>query len=82
MNNKEPFTFQEPYRGRFGSEETPHGSARERRSCGTRVVPDNPNDVARSLTKNRARRVPSPRAVRLKFPETQRGQFATTGANL
>ena len=82
MNNQEQFNFQDPYRGRFGSEETPHGRARDRRTCGICVVPDNPSDTSRNLTKNRARRVPSPRAVREKFPQAERGQITTTGADL
>ena len=82
MNNKEPVNFPDPSRGRFGNEEIPHGRARDRRTCGICVVPDNPNDVARSLTENRARRVPSPRAVRGKFPKAESRPITTTGAGL
>jgi hypothetical protein len=82
MNNKEHLNFQEPFRGRFGSEEIPHGCARDRSTCGICVVPDNPTDASRGLTENRARRVPSPRAVRGKFPKAEYGPLTTTGADL
>lgn len=82
MNNMEQRNFQEPDRGRFGTEEIPHGSARDRSTCGRCVVPDNPSDVARGLTENRARRVPSPRAVREHFPKCERRPIATRGASL
>src|SRR5580693_4164558 len=82
MNNKEHFNFQEPSRGRFGSEETLHGCARDRSTCGTCVVPDNPTDASRGLTESRARRVPSPRAVHAKFSKAERRPFTITGAHL
>jgi len=82
MNNKEYVNFQRTYRGRFGYEEFPHGRARDERTCGLCVVPDNPSDAARSLTKNRARRVPSPRSARDYFANSERGQITTPGADL
>jgi hypothetical protein len=60
---------EQPDRGRFGTEETPHGCARDSRACGESVAPINPVDGTCNLTEIRARRVPSPRAVRDPFPE-------------
>ena len=71
-----PLTFlpsraddQQPDRGRLGTEETLHGCARDSRARGESVAPINPGDGTCNLTEIRARRVPSPRAVRDPFPE-------------
>ena len=62
----------QPDRGRLGTEDTPHGSARDGRTRGKCVAPDNPGDRTCNPTEGRARRAPSPRAVRDHFnPECE-----------
>lgn len=65
-------------RGRLGTEEAPHGRARDSRTCGLYVAPDNPGDGTCSPTEPRARRVPSPRAVPVPFPKIE--QITAKGA--
>ena len=66
-------------RGRLGTEEAPHGSARDSRTRGLFIAPDNPGDGTCNPTEPRARRVPSPRAVRVPFPSIE--QIAAKGAS-
>ena len=61
----------QPDRGRLGTEETPHGRARDSRTRGIYVAPDNLGDRTCNPTETRARRVPSPRAVRVPFPRIE-----------
>ena len=58
-------------RGRLGTEEAPCGRARDSRTCGLSVAPDNPSDGTCNPTEPRAHRVPSPRAVRVPFPRIE-----------
>jgi len=66
--------------GRLGTDETPHDCARNSRTRGKCVAPDNLGDETCNPTETRACRVPSPRAVRANF-SLKPNQTAAKGAN-
>jgi hypothetical protein len=59
---------EEQVRGQLGTEEILDGCARDSRACGNCVARHNPDDGTCNPTATRARRAPSPRAVRGQFP--------------